>query len=454
MNRVQLGDALDLLAAMEPHSLDACVTDPAYGLSQPPNPRAVLTAWLAGQEFDAKRGGFMGEQWDSFVPGPRYWQAIARVLKPGAHVVAFGGTRTYDWLTIAMRLGGLEIRDSLHWLYARGMNKAGYLSLQLERKLCRKESGKYRYLTDGRLMRQEPPFRHPDADALWGWAGALKPNHEPIVLARKPFRGTLLANAIEHGGLGAMCIDRCRVAAPGETISTHSHREHGKGAGDPDYGTFAAQQTEQSAGQRLGRWPSNVLLTHAPECRVTSYRTVKGDHRAGDGEAKGLRPGGFLNVGADKGSSRPAGQLHGDERVPVWTCAPGCPVASLEAQAAVRDGVSRFYPMLSWDDELDFLGTFYANKVGRAEKDLARPIGFEGRLWNTHKTVKPVSVLEWLIKLVVPEGGRFVDPFVGSGTSLVAAERLGLTGCTGMEIRAVAHAIAQRRVEHARGRHG
>jgi len=479
MNQALRGDSLDLLSAMDPGSMDACVTDPSYGLGKSPNPQDVMRAWMAGQEFDTKRGGFMGERWDSFVPGPLYWLAVRRVLKPGAHCVAFGGTRTYDWLTMGMRFAGLEIRTSLHWLHASGMNKSGYLSYKLERTLCTKRGDEYRYDSDGSPMREEPPFRHPDANGLWGWAGTLKPSHEPIVVARKPFRGSMTNNAIEHGGLGALHVDRCRVAAPGETISTHGHREHGKGVGDPDYGTFDAQQTHQSPGQRLGRWPPDVLLTHAPECRCVGHRTVKGDSRAG--QTKGSRPGGFLDVGSNAGDGRPAGVLHGDEAVPVWRCVPGCPVAALDEQAGHRKsglmtgpqrgwgkrgvygesgrsaqtcyadegGVSRFYPVLSWDDD-DFLPVYYASKAARREKEAARPDDFDGTIWNSHKTVKPLSVLDWLVKLVVPEGGCFVDPFVGSGTSLVVAERLGLTGCVGMDKIPLHHEIAERRLAFER----
>lgn len=107
------GDCIDAMRAMPEGSIDSCVCDPPYGLSREPDVAEVLTHWLAGDDYKHRGGGFMGRSWDSFVPGPAYWREVFRVLKPGAHLLAFGGTRTYDLLVIANRLAGFEVRDRI-----------------------------------------------------------------------------------------------------------------------------------------------------------------------------------------------------------------------------------------------------------------------------------------------------------------------------------------------------
>jgi DNA modification methylase len=110
---VREGDCVELMAGMEPESIDAVICDPPYGLSKEPDIIEVLTHWLAGDDYKHRGGGFMGRDWDSFVPGPSYWRECFRVMRPGAHLLAFGGTRTYDLLVIAIRLAGFEIRDRI-----------------------------------------------------------------------------------------------------------------------------------------------------------------------------------------------------------------------------------------------------------------------------------------------------------------------------------------------------
>jgi len=438
-------DCVVAMKRLRAESVDAIVCDPPYGLE------------FMHRDFDVLGDGAAQQAWHS------RWAAEAlRVLKPGGWMLAFGGSRTYHRLACALEDAGFELHDSLHWVYGSGMNKVGYLSYMLERKLCHKVDGQAVYKSDGVPMQMAPPFRHPDADSLWGWGGALRPAVEPIVRVRKPFSGTLVATVLRHG-TGGLNINGCRVAT-GEEISTHSHREHGAAAGDPDYGTFAAQETVQSEGQKLGRWPANLLLTHVEGCRIVGTTVVKGDSRAG--QAKGARPGGFGDVGSDKGDSRPAGTLHGDEAVQQWECAPGCPVAALDAQAGGGHGasapassplgvgradygilnpraagfrieggsafhndgkgsVSRFFPTFTWEDE-DFLPLMYQAKAARSEREAgcdALAVKEGRKIGNNHATVKPVALMRWLVRLVTPPGGLVLDPFAGSGTTLIAAVR-------------------------------
>lgn len=185
------GDCRDVLATLDAESIDACVTDPPYGLS------------------------FMGKGWDRGVPGAEFWEGVLRVLKPGAHVVAFGGSRTFHRLAVAIEDAGFEIRDTLSWLYGSGFPKSHNLP--------------------------------------GGWGTALKPGWEPIIMARKPFRGTVAANVEAHG-VGALNIDGCRLESDGSTLRGGSGRIGSGGV----YGTAAAGvEWSDSADGR--RWPANVL---------------------------------------------------------------------------------------------------------------------------------------------------------------------------------------------------
>ena len=120
INQVIHGDCLEVLRTMPDNSVDAVVTDPPYGLSREPDIEEVLRHWLAGDDYKHRGGGFMGKEWDSFVPGPAVWREVCRVVKPGGHILCFAGTRTVDLMGISLRLGGFEIRDCLQWLYGSG----------------------------------------------------------------------------------------------------------------------------------------------------------------------------------------------------------------------------------------------------------------------------------------------------------------------------------------------
>jgi len=111
------GDSLAYLKTLPDNSVDAVVTDPPYGLGNPPDPNEVLRSWLDTGHHEVKGGGFMGKEWDAFVPQPAFWKEVYRVLKPGGHVAAFFGTRTYDWGTMAIRLAGFEVRTQLTWVF-------------------------------------------------------------------------------------------------------------------------------------------------------------------------------------------------------------------------------------------------------------------------------------------------------------------------------------------------
>lgn len=361
------GDLRDVLPSLPECSVDSVVTDPPYGLS------------------------FMDSDWDHEVPGPPYWMEIARVCKPGASMLTFGGTRTYHRLASAIEDAGWEIRDCLMWLYGQGMPKCGDIGKLIdkakgaERQVVGSKLGRPGYHlhegkgngcygggdglhapgTDARLRASQITApATPLAERFTGWAMALKPAWEPITLAMKPLDGTAANNA-ERWGVAGLNIEACRAEA--------------------------------------GRWPANCLLQHHPGCRQVGTTTLCGDQRVG---CSGCRPGGFGDVGADSGSGGPNGRVYGNETLPSYDCHPDCPVGTLENQ---KPQVSRF---------------FYCGKARRGERGPG----------NDHPTVKPVELMNYLLTLCsTPGGGVVLDPFAGSGTTLLAARDLGRE-CIGVEL--------------------
>ena len=336
-------DCRELLGRMRPECVDAFVQDPPYGLS------------------------FMGKGWDHAVPGPEYFAAQLRVAKPGAHLVAFGGTRTYHRLTCAIEDAGWELRDCLCWLYGSGFPKSH--NLKGERA---------------------------------GWGTALKPAWEPIILARKPLKGTVAANVLEHG-TGAMNIDGCRVATDddlnGGAYSTGDRDRGGSAWGNGEGGGVMAGAQADYA-QPAGRWPANVVLD--PEAgAILDAQT--GELKAG------------VAVKRNKGTAASPlfqGGLHGTG-------------ASADVGYGGTGGASRF---------------FYCAKASKSEReagleDFTPQIVNDGRETsidnvyqrgdtkrrNTHPTVKPLALMRWLVRLVTPPGGLVCDPFCGSGSTGCAA---------------------------------
>ena len=417
---IRQGDCIESMRAMEPESVDAVVCDPPYGLGTEPDMAEVLTHWLAGDDYKHRGGGFMGKSWDSFVPGPAVWAEVLRVLKPGGHLLAFYGTRTYDLGVTAIRLVGFEIRDCLAWMYGSGFPKSLDVSKAID-----KAAGAEREVVGTRTkagMGSETTFaqdawtqanRGPveleitkpataEAAEWQGWGTALKPSFEPIVMARKPLAGTVAGNVLEFG-TGALNVDGCRVDTGGETItaglSDPANRsgivgQAWQAASDKDRNQQAQRESLERA-NAMGRWPANVILDEE------AARLL--DEQSGERQA-GARPKdnnvGFGGVYTE-GTTR-AG-VHRTERIEFDS-----------------GGASRF---------------FYCAKASGAERG-------EG---NTHPTVKPVALMQWLVRLVTPGGGLVLDPFAGSGSTGIAATREGFS-FIGLEREAEYVAIARRRI--------
>ena len=478
--QVHHGDCLDVLRGMPDASIDSIVTDPPYGLAEhkPSVVATALTAWLAGdREHVPDQRGFMGREWDGFVPPPAAWDEAFRVLKPGGHLLCFSAPRTADLMGISIRLAGFEMRDGIAcWLFGQGMpkgidvskaiDKAGgdplafrrfahayddavtaspFTHSDIDRHLGVKSSSCYWVREDhrGKL----PPRHHweqvrdllalsPDLEQLYdeavradrvvsepgtnevfaptrhvlsagtpvtvaarqwdGWNTALKPAHEPILVARKPLVGTVASNVVAHS-TGALNIAGCRVGAEERTNHAggssslqrvsrvqHGYREH-------------VTTSVGEASTVTGRWPSNVVLVHAPDCGPDEAPAVC---VPGCPVAELDAQSGVLKSGANptrRGSDK-FRDAYGEFRGQV-ECAP--------ARGADEGGASRLFPTFRWEA-----------KASSAERPQVNGV--------SHPTVKPVSLIRWAVRLVTPPRGRVLDLFAGSGPTGQAARAEGM----------------------------
>jgi site-specific DNA-methyltransferase (adenine-specific) len=357
-----LGDSLAVLPTLDDASVDGLVTDPPYEL------------------------GFMGKCWDKagIAFSPDLWREALRVLKPGGHLLAFGGPRTYHRLACAIEDAGFEIRDSIHWIFGSGFPKSLDVSKAIdkaagaernvvriatrrgnsERRGAGEQGATYGDAHGGFTTIGEPVT---DAAKQWeGWGTALKPAHEPIVVARKPLVGTVEHNVREHG-TGALNIDGCRVYGTPSLPGSAGY----KGGDSHVYGgawndTAARRAASYRANPPKGRWPANVVLSHDPSCRRVGQREVKSGVSGRGGGFRTEYVGGVTRetelAAAPWGSY---GDASGIEAVEDWSCEPGCPVAALDAQSG---SASRFFPTFSSEDD-GLVPFLYCAKASRSERE-------------------------------------------------------------------------------------
>jgi site-specific DNA-methyltransferase (adenine-specific) len=239
---IHTGRVEDILPTLEPQSFDGVLCDPPYGLNKVDTDRTIacLVSWIAGKPYRPGGGGFMSREWDAFVPGPEVWSLVNTVLKPGAHCLAFGGTRMWDFLSIALRLGGFEIRDTVAWMYGSGFPKSANVSKLLDKAAGAErevvETIDRRSVIDGAKRTSVAGGNHdmrknlsalvditapatPAAVQWDGYGSALKPAWEPVIVAMKPLDGTYTENALAYEVAG-LNIDGSRVVATYEDEPT------------------------------------------------------------------------------------------------------------------------------------------------------------------------------------------------------------------------------------------
>jgi site-specific DNA-methyltransferase (adenine-specific) len=351
------------MRAMDAESIDAIVSDPPYGLS------------------------FMGKGWDHGVPGQDFWIEALRVAKPGAHLLAFGGTRTFHRLVVAIEDAGWEIRDCLMWVYGSGFPKS---------------------LNIG-----------------GGWGTALKPAYEPIIMARKPLIGTVAANVLKHG-TGAINVDGCRIATTDGDDTARVWRDTpSAGKGSSHIGQAVHHVGSTSGGNPLGRWPANVLHDGSDEVTALFPTTTSGGTPFSRPSGMGYHgAAGQDDVAGSRGDSGSAARF--------FYCA--------KASKADRDEGCNGLDARKQDE---------TRNEGDPGGDNPRNRG-AGERSNHHPTVKPTDLMRYLCRLVTPPGGTVLDPFMGSGSTGKAAtlEGFSFVGC---ELQPEYMAIAEARIRHAEG---
>ncbi len=374
------GDCLDVMRGMAAEDVDAIVTDPPYGLS------------------------FMGREWDHGVPGTPFWAEALRVAKPGAHLVAFGGTRTYHRLACAIEDAGWEVRDCLGWLYGSGFPKSLDVSKAID-----KEAGVERpvvgrhpspaksiYSQATATLPAEVPVTEAatEAAAAWsGWGTALKPAWEPCILARKPLTGTVAGN-VQQWGTGAINIDGCRI---GDEVRTNQ-----PGSTRPRTSMGDGWREDAEPTTAIGRWPANIVHDGSDEVLAVFPQTGPSFTAA---PFIGTTPNSGY-CGALDGPRPPRGYVDDGSAARFFYCA--------KADKRERDeGLFAF-------DEQE-AGIKNGSGRGYSERDPYAKIMRR----NTHPTVKPLDLMRWLVRLVTPPDGVVLDPFMGSGTTLKAARAEG-----------------------------
>jgi DNA modification methylase len=289
------GDCRDAFRELADASIDSVVTDPPYALvsiqKRFGKPGSAAAKHGADGLYARASAGFMGKQWDTgeVAFAVEFWAEVLRVLKPGGHVVAFSGTRTYHRMAVAIEDAGFEIRDQLAWAYGSGFPKSHDVSKGIDKaagakreKVRIKHSSQALMTKDGQNDRPwqeaakqsgyhelDGPAPATDAARQWqGWGTALKPAWEPICLARKPLIGTVAENVIEHG-TGALNIDGCRVP-----VSEADNRDVGRQITRnirecDDWGMNGQEvQSGVTVVRADGRWPANIV--HDDSQEVTS----------------------------------------------------------------------------------------------------------------------------------------------------------------------------------------
>lgn len=449
------GDCLDVMRAMPDASVDAVVTDPPYGL------------------------GFMGKEWDDLPPGEPWARECLRVLKPGGHLLAFGGTRTWHRLACAVEDAGFEVRDSIAWMYGSGFPKSLDVSKAIDKQ--RHDQDDVRRVTawvaatrtaagvtnrdidaafgfngmaghwtaqgaqaaiptldqvprlldvlkvtpedvpdeirallidlnglkgqpgpawfareviqeckvtdrrgDGTVVglgytgNADVTAPATDAARTWqGWGSAMKPAFEPVVVARKPFKGTLAANVLAHG-TGALNIDGCRIGTEPAFLARRGGVSSGGIMNDTD--------GERVTSGGNGRWPANVVLD---------------DHQAAELDKQS----GVITSGKMRAGIRPKGEreTYGQDAAAGYETTRDTP--------GDTGGASRFFYVAR---DLDNLAARFMYEAKAPTDERPRVNGV------AHNTVKPLALMRWLVRLVTPPGGTVFEPFAGSGTTVEA----------------------------------
>jgi len=467
--KLMLGDNIESLKKLPDNSIDSVVTDPPYGLS------------------------FMGKKWDYDVPSVEFWKQVLRVLKPGGHILSFGGTRTYHRMVVNIEDAGFEIRDQIMWLYGSGFPKSHNIGKAVDKlqgnerevigEVKRHDFKDPQYIEQGSMMKTDNsamidlPITKGQSP-YEGWGTALKPANEPICVARKPLSEKSVAENVLKWGTGGINIDGCRVGTEGATKrdrpSDNKHNPVGEGGWRVGHGV------EQIEGE--GRFPANIIL----ECLCdeiidggfvksgSSNRTDKGVVTGVNGFGRGTEVERTTKIDIhtnpmcpcylmdeQSGNIKSTGSVRNKENEYDGTSYKGKNEVgkSSNPYAGQSGGASRFFYQAKVskqernmgldgfeDKKPDYIPRYSKDADGnmlRADGSIVKEVINK----NTHPTIKPVSLMAYLCRLVTPPNGIVLDPFMGSGSTGIAAQLEGFRFC-GMEMDKDYFKIAEARIEN------
>ena len=436
--KLMLGDNIESLKKLPDNSIDSVVTDPPYGLS------------------------FMGKKWDYDVPSVEFWKEVYRVLKPGGHILSFGGTRTYHRMVVNIEDAGFEIRDQVMWLYGSGFPKSHNIGKAVDklegndREVIMKNpyaDGSIRKATgqvgesncygDYNIIELEDGLKKDTkgTSPYEGWGTALKPANEPICVARKPLSEKTIAENVIKWGTGGINIDGCRISH-NEPIKTIKAQE----AENTIYNTGFGRYEDTTELKEEGRFPANLIL----ECCCDEV--IKGEK----GEVKmrnklNKHSGSSLFntnlIGSENYDYKDKGDIHTN---------PMCPCRLLDEQSGVSKSSPRTTELngnpngvvsfaqgknTNHNDKGGASRFFYVAKVSKKERNL----GLDDNMKSIHPTVKPINLMTYLCRLITPENGIVLDPFMGSGSTGIAAQLEGFR-FVGMEMDEDYFKIAEARI--------
>ena len=443
------GNNIDVLKTFPDNHFDSIVTDPPYGID------------------------FLGKAWDANTGALETYQQCLRVLKPGGHILAFSAARTYHHLAITLEQAGFEIRDQIMWIYSSGFPKSQDVGKSIQRSLGVKETKTTKALNGyakeqtahgaqrvGDVTKDDyekeitsTVCTDPLAQQWQGWGTALKPAHEPIALARKPFKGSIKDNVLKHG-VGAINIDATRVPYESEEdIQTYLNNK----AGPAERGTGKAGEKinmfEKSVGYKnikktitreedlpeAGRFPSNVLGEIAEPYQKYFYcpKVSRRERHAGfeDLPKRLCGPGGddFVQAQDHQRSNNPPTVAE--------------MILEMGGHFLDHDG-NKMYSNKDHGSNiwLPEIGMTKVHGLKMLYESWCKKNNKNPNIGNNHPTVKPIELMKYLIKLITPKGGIVLDPFNGSGSTGCAAVELGCE-YVGIELDPKYVEIATKRIE-------
>jgi hypothetical protein len=511
---IHQADVLSKLRELDDDSVDAVMCDPPYGLGPKQPTGEELVAYITGSGELDTGGDFMGAGWN--IPSVAVWRELLRVLKPGGWLMAFSGSRTFDLIALGIRVAGFDVKDTLEWIYSKSMPKPLGTSdrfidahLGVEREvvgsrvltgnaaMSTQEKGGTFGIQVGTVPAKTVEVKGPATPEAKRYAAhgqALKPGHEPIILARKPMIGSIGENLVAHD-VGALNIGGCRLGTEysgprdGEASAARRYTEDGA--------TDMAATPGPRGGSPLGRWPPNVLFSHDERCRVVGRQKIKANPPWYEHDGKASA---FLGGSAATSTTRHADES-GSEEVDIFDCVDGCQVRALDEQSGLlhthgghvradmasmgygggrgsarhvptsSGGASRFFycakvstaerefgcedlPVRDRDEVYgDGLNT--ATKLRTEEQIDAGEVERDG-VRNIGPCLKPIKVTTWLATLPIPPARpqptrTILIPYSGTSSEMAGALRAGWDRIIGIERDPIFVEIARARMRRWEG---